>query len=61
MFLLFSSFKSAGIVSGPDAPPLAELPKGVIGVNGWPNCLLVLCYLLYPVLLAKLFLTIPSS
>lgn len=58
MFLLLSSLKSAGIVFGPDAPPLAELPKGVIGVNGWANRLLVLCYLLYPVLLAKLFLEI---
>jgi hypothetical protein len=58
MFLLFSSLKSAGIVYGPDSPPLAELPKGVIGINGWANRLLVLCYLVYPVLMARLLLTI---
>ena len=58
MFLLFSSLKSSGIAYGPDAPPLAELPSGVIGVNGWANRLLVLCYILYPVLTAKLLLAI---
>lgn len=58
MFLLFSSLKSAGIVYEPDSPPLAELPKGVIGINGWANRLLVLCYIIYPVLTAKLLLTI---
>ena len=60
MFLLFSSLKSSGIAYGPDAPPLAELPKGVIGINGWANRLLVLCYILYPVLTAKLLLAIIS-
>jgi hypothetical protein len=58
MFLLFSSLKAAGIVYGPDSPPLTTLPKGVIGINGWANRLLVLCYLMYPVLTAKLLLTI---
>lgn len=58
MFLLFSSLKSAGIVYGPDSPPFAELPKGVIGINGWANRLLVLCYILYPVLTAKLLLSL---
>jgi hypothetical protein len=58
MFLLFSSLKAAGIVYGPDSPPFTTLPKGVIGINGWANRLLVLCYLLYPVLTAKLLLTI---
>lgn len=58
MFLLFSSLKATGIVYGPDSPPLAELPKGVIGINGWANRLLVLCYLAYPILIAKLLLTI---
>jgi len=60
MFLLFSSLKSTGIVFGPDSPPLSELPKGVIGINGWANRLLVLCYILYPVLTAKILLTILS-
>jgi len=58
MFLLFSSLKATGIVYGPDSPPFTELPKGVIGINGWANRLLVLCYILYPVLVAKLLLTI---
>jgi Protein of unknown function (DUF998) len=57
-FLLFSSIKAAGIVYGPDSPPLAELPTGVIGINGWANRLLVLCYILYPVLIAKILLTL---
>lgn len=54
MFLLFSSLKSTGIAYGPDSPPLMELPKGVIGINGWANRLLVLCYILYPILTAKI-------
>lgn len=58
MFLLFSSLKSAGVVYGPDSPPLTELPKGVIGISGWANRFLVLCYLSYPVLTAKIFLAI---
>jgi len=58
MFLLFSSLKSTGIDYGPDAPPLTELPKGVIGINGWANRILVLCYLGYPIITAKIVLTI---
>ncbi len=58
MFLLFSSLKSAGIDYGPDSPPFTELPKKVIGMNGWANRLLVLCYLFYPMLTAKLLLSI---
>ncbi len=58
MFILFSSLKSTGIVYGPDSPPFSELPKGVIGFNGWANRLLVLSYIAYPVLIAKLLLRI---
>lgn len=58
MFLLFSSLKSTGITYGPDSPPLTELPKGVIGINGWANRFLVLCYILYPVVTARVLLTI---
>lgn len=60
MFLFFSSLRSAGISYGPGSPPLTDLPKGVIGVNGWANRLLVFCYILYPVLTAKLLLTITA-
>ncbi|MBD1431485.1 DUF998 domain-containing protein [Sphingobacterium sp. DN00404] len=58
MFLLFSSLKSAGIEFGQNSKPFVELPKGVIGINGWANRLLVLCYILYPVLAAKILITI---
>ncbi len=58
MFLLFATLKSSGIAYGPDSPPFIELPKGVIGVNGWANRLLVVCYLFYPIWLAKLVLDI---
>lgn len=58
MFLLFSSLKANGIAFGPDAAPMSELPKGVIGINGWANRLLVLCYIAYPILIAKLLLTL---
>ena len=58
MFLLFSSLKSTGIAFGPGSPPLSDLPKGVIGINGWANRLLVLCYILYPVLTARILLSI---
>ncbi len=60
MFLLFSTLKATGIVYGPDSPPFSVLPKGVIGINGWANRILVLCYIIYPVLLARLILTISS-
>lgn len=60
MFLLFSSLKSAGITYGPDSPPLTTLPEGVIGINGWANRLLVLCYLLFPIVLARTLLTIST-
>lgn len=58
MFLLFSSLKAAGVVFGPDSAPMMELPKGVIGLNGWANRLLIFCYIFYPVLIAKLFLSL---
>lgn len=58
MFLLFSSLKAAGVAYGPDSAPMTDLPKGVIGVNGWANRLLVLCYIAYPVLAAKIALSI---
>jgi hypothetical protein len=58
MFLLFSTLKATGIEFGPGAPPLQILPKGVIGINGWANRLLVLCYISYPILTAVIILSI---
>jgi len=58
MFVLFSSLKATGVAYGPDAAPMSLLPKGVIGFNGWANRLLVLCYILYPILTARIVLTI---
>jgi Protein of unknown function (DUF998) len=58
MFILFSSLKATGIAYGPDAAPMSVLPKGVIGFNGWANRLLALCYILYPILTAKIVLSI---
>ncbi|RYG53113.1 MAG: DUF998 domain-containing protein [Chitinophagaceae bacterium] len=58
MFLLFSSLKSAGINYGPDSPPLTALPEGVTGINGWANRLLVVCYILYPLITARILLLI---
>lgn len=61
MYVLFSSLKSTGIAFGPDAPPLMELPTGVIGFNGWANRILVLIYIWYPVWVAKLLLAMEHT
>ena len=58
MMVFFSGLKSAGIAFGPNLPPITEAPDGVVAINGWFNRLLVLCYLAYPILLAKTVLSI---
>lgn len=55
MVLLFSGFKKAGIPFGPAIAPPEKLPAGVIGINGYFNRLLVICYLLWPMLIAWLY------
>jgi hypothetical protein len=45
MIVLMSGFKKSGIPMGPDVEAPKELPVGVIGVNGYFNRILVLCYL----------------
>lgn len=57
MVLLFSGFKKAGIPFGPDIAAPEKLPTGVIGINGYFNRLLVICYLLWPMLIAWLYFT----
>jgi hypothetical protein len=58
MMLIFSGFKKAGYPMGPDVEPPKELPKGVIGINGYMNRLLVLCYILWNITIAFIFLKI---
>lgn len=45
MKLLFTGFKKAGLPMGPEAEPPKVLPSGIIGINGYANRFLVLCYI----------------
>ncbi|MDX2069553.1 MAG: DUF998 domain-containing protein [Haliscomenobacter sp.] len=54
MALLFSGFKKAGYPMGPDVEAPEKLPEGVIPLAGYANRLLVLCYLIWPILVAFL-------
>jgi hypothetical membrane protein len=55
MMLIFSGFKKAGMPVGPNAQPPEVLPNGVIGINGYANRLLIVCYIAWPLLIASLF------
>lgn len=57
MMLIFSGFKKSGIPVGPDKEPPTELPAGVIGVNGYVNRILVICYIAWPVLVATILMS----
>lgn len=56
MGVMFSGLKKAGIPMNKDAPPLEKIPDGVIAVSGYANRLLVLCYILWLIVMAFLFL-----
>jgi hypothetical membrane protein len=58
MMLLFSGFKKAGVPFGPDIDPPQTLPSGVLAINGYMNRLLILCYIAWPVVVAKIYLSI---
>lgn len=55
MALLFSGFKKAGIPLDKNAEPPETLPKGVIGINGYFNRLLILCYINWLVMCSVLY------
>ncbi len=57
MMLLFSGFKKAGYSMGPNVEPPETLPAGVIGLNGYANRFLVLCYIGWLVLIAMIYLS----
>lgn len=52
MVILMSGYKKTGLPMGPGVEPPKELPKGVIGVNGYFNRLLVVCYILWLVVMS---------
>lgn len=58
MALLFSGFKKAGYPMGPDVEPPEKLPEGVIPLAGYANRFLVLCYLIWPILVASIAMTL---
>lgn len=61
MALLFSGFKKAGYPMGPDVEPPEKLPDGVIPLAGYANRLLVLCYLIWPILVASIAMTLEHA
>lgn len=61
MALIFSGFKKAGITWDQDSEPPAKLPEGVIGVNGYANRLLIICYIGWLLCLAKAYLAVQAN
>jgi hypothetical membrane protein len=57
MILLISGFKKAGVPMGPNVEPPKTLPKGVIGINGYVNRILIACYIIWCLVIAKSYLS----
>lgn len=55
MMAMFSSFKKAGITWDKDATPPDHLPDGVVAYGGYANRLLVVCYIGWLILIAKIY------
>lgn len=53
MVILMSGYKKTGLPMGPGVEPPKELPKEVIGINGYFNRLLVICYILWLIVVAN--------
>lgn len=56
MGILFSGLKKAGIPFGPNQKPLNEIPKTVIGINGYANRLLIFIYLAFNIIISIIYL-----
>lgn len=56
MGLFFSGLKKAGVPFGPNQEPLTEIPKKVIGINGYANRLLVSIYIAFNIIVSLIFL-----
>ncbi len=57
MAVMISGFKKAGLPMDKDAAPPEKLPEGVIAWAGYANRLLVLCYVMWLVQVAGIFLS----
>ena len=57
MGVMFAGLKKAGIPMNKDAPPLENMPEGVIAVSGYANRLLVLCYIVWLIVMANTYLS----
>ncbi len=58
MIVMISGFKKAGIPMGPDIEPPESVPAGVIAVSGYANRILVFCYILWLLVVAKIYSTL---
>ncbi len=58
MGLFFSGLKKAGVPFGPNQDPLTEIPKSVIGINGFANRLLVLVYVGFNIIVSLIFINL---
>ncbi len=58
MGLFFAGLKKAGIPFGPNREPLTEIPKSVIGINGFANRLLVLVYVAFNIIISLIFINL---
>jgi hypothetical protein len=58
MVVMFAGFKKAGIVMDQHTAPLENVPEGVIALGGYANRILVLCYVGWLILIAKVYLSI---
>ena len=58
MGLFFSGLKKAGITFGANQEPLTEIPKSVIGINGFANRLLVLVYVAFNIIVSLVFINL---
>jgi Protein of unknown function (DUF998) len=56
MSVMFAGFKKAGVTWDKDAPPPTEVPEGVIALGGYANRFLVVCYELWTILIAILYI-----
>jgi Protein of unknown function (DUF998) len=61
MGVMFAGFKKAGIPMDPNAPPPDRVPDGVIALGGYANRLLVLCYVGWLIVIARVFLLTQSK